>query len=91
MQEALLGFATIGRLIFTEAKKGDTMKDLTESNWKQCDHCERSAVIVIDNYKYECAECHLEKLKRKGAKFETYTSGSRTFGFSKSSGRSFTR
>ena len=67
------------------------MKDIIENGSKQCDHCERSAVIVIDNYKFECAECHLEKLKRKGAKFENYTSGSRTFGFSKSSGRSFTR
>ena len=67
------------------------MKDLIENGFKQCDHCERSAVIVIDNYKFECAECHLKKLKSKGAKFETYTSGSRTFGFSKSSSRSSTR
>ena len=67
------------------------MKDVIKNGYKQCDHCERSAVVLIDNYKFECAECHLKKLKSKGENLGTYTSGSRTFGFSQSSGRSLTR
>lgn len=67
------------------------MRDLIANGAVQCDHCERAAVLVIDNYKFECAECHLKKLKSKGEKFETYTSGSRTFGLSNQSSRSFRR
>ena len=91
MQEALLGFATIGRLIFTEATKEDIMKDLTINNGKQCDYCSNHAVIVIDNYKFECAECHLEKLKDKGKRLETYNSRSRTFAVSARGSRSSKR
>lgn len=36
-----------------------------ENNLKKCDHCKRDAVVIIDNYKFECAECHIEVIKSK--------------------------
>lgn len=43
-----------------------------ENNLKKCDHCKRDAVVIIDNYKLECAECHLEKLKSKDKSQDTW-------------------
>ena len=60
-------------------------------NPQKCDYCENDALIVIDNHRFECGQCHLKKTDSKGKKVETYTSRSRTFGFSKTSSRSFAR